>query len=531
MIAGILPMNTLIISFLREPLQDPYSILYLLDQLYRGFFPETIVIITVLLLSVLSFSLKGRNKSVLFLITAEIGVLLALFSTVYTAIHDNNQLLFSGMYLSDALCLLFKTLILIGTGIVLAVSLPYFDQRYKFDAEYPILILSATLGAMIMAGSMDLVMMFVGIELLSISSYILASYIRTDKFCNEAGLKYLIIGSALSAIMLFGMSYLYGLTGQTNFGNIAAVIMENTNQLVFTVISLTILAGLGFKMALVPFHSWAPDVYQGAPTPFTAYLSVVSKAAGFVLALRMFTFIFMDVESFKLVLIIIAALSMLVGNILALIQSDIKRLLAYSSIAHAGYITIGLIVSSAFSFSSLIYYMIMYLFTQLGAWTCVLLFSNEANSNNIKDYSGLISKKPLLTVSFSMFLLSLAGIPITAGFFAKMYLFQAAILAGQQYLPLVLFALINSVIAMYYYLRIIKIMTIDKPSSTVENLGIDSSKMFLSSGSTTFIMGVCFSAVLIIGVAAAPVIDISKFTIEQLVNTRMNITGNVIIYK
>ena len=505
--------------------KDPYSTTanFKTDILY-GFMPETVVIVTILLLCCFCLINQKYRKPVV-IYTSYIGLIISLFFVVFSfSTLSSNPLIFKETYSSDALCIIFRFIILISTIIVLALTNNYMEKTYRFESEFYVLLLTATLGAMLMSGANDLIIAFVGMETLGISSYLLTGYIRTDERNNEAALKYLIIGSAATAILLFGMSYLYGLTGSTAFHEIANKLSPAHMNITLFVLIIMLIAGIGYKMAIAPFHVWAPDVYQGAPTPYTAFLSVASKAAGFVLMIRVLFIIFGDISLWQVIFAILAILSMFLGNLTAIVQKDIKRLLAYSSIAHAGYISIGLIVATNANIenglSSMLYYLIVYMFMQLGAWCAVILFYNLTGSDKIEDYAGLAYKRPLLAGSFTLCLLSLAGIPITAGFFAKFYIFQAAILGGSQYLWLIIIALINSAISMYYYMYVIKTMLVKEQSECVKSLD---NHLTPDSKALSFALGFTVSAVIIMGIFASPLIQLSNYSIQQLKNYKANI--------
>ncbi|MEL7475478.1 MAG: NAD(P)H-quinone oxidoreductase subunit N, partial [Cyanobacteria bacterium J06555_12] len=327
--------------------------------------------------------------------------------------------------------------------------------------EFYILLLTSTLGGMFLAGSTDLIMVFVALETLSISSYLMAGYTKRDPRSNEAALKYLLIGASSTAIFLYGMSLLYGLAGgETNMEAIAPHLADaglaGTLALVFCI------SGISFKLAAVPFHQWTPDVYEGSPTPVVAFLSVGSKTAGFALALRFLTTVFPTLaDEWRAVFTILAILTMILGNVVALAQNSMKRLLAYSSIAQAGFVLIGLVVGTEAGYSSTLFYLLVYLFMNLGAFLCVTLFSLKTGTDDITEYSGLYQKDPFLTLCLSICLLSLGGIPPMAGFFGKIYLFWAGWQAGAY--GLVLVGLFTSVVSIYYYVRVIKMMVVKEP--------------------------------------------------------------------
>lgn len=530
MIGSNLMNGLLMLQASSMSINDPYSqVINFQNDILTGFLPESIVILTILILCCLCFvQPKYRKPAVVY--TSSIGLVIATFFLIQSFLSSNMPIIFAGMFCSDTLSIIFRFIMLITTLLVISFTSSYLEKDYRFEPEFYILLLTSTLGAMLMSGANDLIMVFVAMETLGISSYLLTGYIRTCKLNNEAAVKYLIIGSAATATLLFGMSYLYGITGSTLFNDIAVKVANTQFNITMFILLIFIIAGVGYKMAIAPFHVWSPDVYQGAPTPYAAFLSVASKAAGFVLMIRMMTLIFVDVATWQIIFAILAILSMFIGNLTALVQKDIKRMLAYSSIAHAGYIVIGLVVATEYSISSMIYYLIIYMFMQLGAWCSVVLFYNHTGSNKIDDYAGLAFKRPILAGSFIICLLSLAGIPITAGFFAKFYLFQAAILGGDKYLWLIIIALINSAISMYYYMYVIKTMMVKEQSKLVQKL--DSEKYVLfpqQSKAISFALGFTVSAVIIMGVFASPLIDLSSYSIQQLINYKTQMV-NVSIF-
>lgn len=510
---------------------DPYSkVVNFKADIIAGFLPETVIILTILALCFISL-IKPAYRKAATIYTATVGLAIATFLLVYSFLYaTNTPVIFAGMFCSDPLSLMFRFIMLVSTLIVIAISFEYLEKDYRFECEFYILLLTATLGTMLMSGANDLIMTFVAMETLGISSYLLTGYIRTDNANNEAALKYLIIGSAATAILLFGMSYLYGMTGSTLFNEIALQITNAKLNFTLFILLVMIIAGIGYKMAIAPFHVWSPDVYQGAPTPYTAFLSVASKAAGVVLMIRIMSLVFVNVPIWPLLFAILAILSMFIGNLTALTQKNIKRMLAYSSIAHVGYIAIGLVVATEYSLSSMLYYMLIYMFMQLGTWCAVILFYNETGSNKIEDYAGLAYKRPLLTGCMIVCLLSLAGIPITAGFFAKFYIFQAAILEGPEFLWLIIIALVNSVISLYYYMNVVKVMMVKEQSKAVQNIDSETYKIVPQSKAISFALGFTVSAVLLMGIFASPLIDMSNYSIQQLLNYKANMINLNSIY-
>jgi NAD(P)H-quinone oxidoreductase subunit 2 len=327
---------------------------------------------------------------------------------------------------------------------------------------------------MLLSGANELVTIFVSLETLSISSYLMTGYMKRDPRSNEAALKYLLIGASSSAVFLYGISLLYGLSGgETTLPEIATGIASSSGNLSLgLIVSLVfVIAGIAFKISAVPFHQWTPDVYEGSPTPVVAFLSVGSKAAGFALAIRLLVTAFPQVmEEWHFVFTALAVLSMVLGNIVALAQTSMKRMLAYSSIAQAGFVMIGMVIGTETGYASMVFYLFVYLFMNLGAFTCVILFALRTGTDRISDYAGLYQKDPFLTLALSICLLSLGGIPPLAGFFGKIYIFWAGWKAGAY--GLVLLALVTSVVSIYYYLRVVKMMVVKEPqemSDVVKN--------------------------------------------------------------
>ncbi|MCL6436035.1 MAG: NAD(P)H-quinone oxidoreductase subunit N [Leptolyngbyaceae cyanobacterium HOT.MB2.61] len=426
--------------------------------------PELIVTAT-LLLVVVGDLIVGRAASSKWTPYVSIAGLLAAVGSLYFLWDKPNPISFLGSFNGDNLSIVFRGIIALSAAVTILMSIRYVEQSATSLAEYLTILLTATLGGMFLSGADELVMIFVSLETLSISSYLLTGYTKRDPRSNEAALKYLLIGASSSAIFLYGLSLLYGLSGgQTNLNDIASSITTaGLGQSIAVVIALVFaIAGIAFKIAAVPFHQWTPDVYEGSPTPVVAFLSVGSKAAGFALATRLLVTAFPYLtEQWHFVLTALAILSMILGNVVALAQTSMKRLLAYSSIGQAGFVMIGLVIGTDAGYSSMIFYLLVYLFMNLGAFTGVILFSLRTGTDQISEYSGLYQKDPLLTLGLSICLLSLGGIPPLAGFFGKLYLFWAGWQAGAY--GLVLLGLITSVISIYYYIRVVKMMVVKEP--------------------------------------------------------------------
>ena len=385
-------------------------------------------------------------------------------SLVLLAIQWNAPLqpAFLGSFLADNLSIAFRGVVASSTLLSLLISWRYVERSGTPVGEYASILLAATLGAMVLCGSTDLVTIFISLETLSVASYLLAGYMKRDARSSEAALKYLLVGSAAAAVFLYGASLLYGLTGGSTSLEAVAQALTTSTTPVAALALVFVLATVAFKIAAVPFHQWTPDVYEGSPTPVVAFLSVGSKAAGFALALRILVGCFEGFqEQWKLLFTVLAILSMVLGNIVALAQTSMKRMLAYSSIGQAGFVMIGLVCGTEDGFAAMVLYMAAYLFMNLGAFACIILFSLRTGSDRISDYAGLYQKDPLITLGLSLCLLSLGGIPPMLGFFAKIYLFFAG-WADHQYL-LVVVGLVTSVVSIYYYISVIKMMVVKEP--------------------------------------------------------------------
>jgi NADH-quinone oxidoreductase subunit N len=415
------------------------------------------------------------------------------------------QSIWNGLLAVDNYALFFKLLFLGLAALVILASTDYVAKFSRFRGEYYALILMATLGMMLMAAATDLISIFVALELAAIPFYILVGFLR-DKKSTEASLKYVLLGGIASAVLLYGMALTFGFTGHTQLSEIAGAIQGmSASNLVANpglILGMVLLvAGFGFKIAAVPFQMWAPDVYEGAPTPVTMYLSVGSKAAGFAVILRVFYSALGLPDALSLdwgmVFAVLAAGGMILGNIVAIQQTNIKRMLAYSSIAHSGYIMIGLAavgLSPAVALqtqSSLMFYVAAFAITDLAAFTAVIAISSKLNSDRIADYSGVSKRSPLLASALTISLISLIGLPPTAGFIAKFYIFTGAVSSGLLWLVIV--AVITSVISAYYYLRVVKVMWLGEPAT-------DESRV-PTSGALKLALAASSLGVLVLGVA------------------------------
>ncbi len=388
------------------------------------------------------------------------------------ALFENGALLWGGMVNYDPLSQIFKVMLLLAGAVTCLMAAG--DKGVGDKGEFYLIVIVATLGGLMMSSASDLILVFVALETLSIPLYMLASFRRGDQRSAEGGMKYFLYGAFASAIMLFGFSLLYGFTGTTNLGGIADALSAGLGDSVVAVMAalVMVVVGFGFKISAVPFHFWTPDVYEGAPTPVTAFVSVSSKAASFALLLRFLTAVFpvdlviggIIIQDFWVnLLVVISIVTMTLGNVVALRQSNIKRLLAYSSIAQAGYTLIGVVAlqgaDDSLAVASVSFYMFMYIFTNLLVFGGVILFIAATDTEEISDLAGLNRRSPWLALFITIGLLSLGGIPPAAGFFGKFFLFQAAVNANL--VGLALIAVTNAIIALYYYLVVIKVMYVD----------------------------------------------------------------------
>lgn len=389
--------------------------------------------------------------------------LVGIVITVVLVLTSGQGQVFGEMFSADPYSLCFAIIFLGSAFLAISASVDFARERIVHQGEYYALILLSTVGMMFLAASRELLSMYVSLELTTISLFILAAFLKTELKSSEAGLKYVILGAASSAILLYGISLLYGITGSTVLDSIQGELSGSLFPGPLLVISLVfIIAGFSFKLAAVPFHMWAPDVYEGAPTPITAYLSVASKGAGLAAMVRVFFGSLLPVTSEWIPLFMaLATMAMILGNVVAIRQSNIKRMLAYSSIAQVGYILVALSAASELSTTSMILYLLVYMFANIGAFAVVIAFYNSSGSDDIHEYAGLSRRSPFLALSLVIFFLSLVGIPPLAGFVGKYMLFLAAIQKG--YYWLVGVAVLTSVVSLFYYMNVVKQMYFREP--------------------------------------------------------------------
>jgi NADH-quinone oxidoreductase subunit N len=421
---------------------------------------------------------------------------------------ESHPTLFNNMLAVDNFALFFKLLFLGIAFLVILASSDYVSKFERFQGEYYALILLSTLGMMLMAAATDLIALYVALELTSITLYVLVGFLK-NRQSTESALKYLLLGAVASAVLLYGMAFIFGITGQTQLAAIVTTLsslgysgLTANPALMMGIVML--IAGFGFKIAAVPFQMWVPDVYEGAPTTITAYLSVGSKAAGFAIILRVFLSAFHANVSlgheWGMIFAVLAVISMIVGNVTAIPQTNIKRMLGYSSIAQAGYLMVGLAAAGIFNIASssstgaaaqsgILFFLSSYALTNLGAFIAIIAISNKIGSDLIADFAGMGKRSPLLALALTLCLISLIGIPPAAGFMAKFYIFGQAVQNGL--LWLVIIAVINSVISAYYYLRVVKVMWFSEAASA---------EKVPSSAAPSTALVICCLGVLLLGI-------------------------------
>jgi NADH-quinone oxidoreductase subunit N len=426
--------------------------------------PEIVLTVGALLLLVADVSLP-RGSRVLTWVT--MGVLLATALSLVPFRNTDIEVA-NGLLAVDQFGLFFKVVFLGAAAMTVLMSERYLQVEGVSFGEYYFLILCSTLGMMVMAGSIDLISAFVGLETMAVSFYILAGFIKPNQRSNEAAVKYFLLGAFSLGILLYGMSIMYGLSGTTNLRTMATLFVGHERDPLLVLAVILVVAGMAFKIAAVPFHGWAPDVYEGAPTPVTAFLSVGSKAAAFAMLLRIFLEGLPSLDAdWRLLFQALAIVTMTVGNIAALTQTNLKRMLAYSSIAHAGYLLIGVVVGTPRGVTAMLVYLLTYSFMQLGAFAVIIMLRRkDVVGDELKDLSGLSFRQPFAAFAMLLFMLSLGGIPPTAGFMGKLWLFGAAIDAG--YVWLAVIGVLNSAISLYYYLRVVVFMYLKKETTGSE---------------------------------------------------------------
>ncbi len=511
-----------------------------LDSL-RYFWPETLLILGAMALFIADLVFKKPEKRVAALTTLTLLVLLASAAATWTLGGAAGKSLFNGLMVHDSLALYFKWFFLGATALAVWIAAPSKEIAPERMGEYFALLLAMCLGLNLMASSTDLLMVYLSLELVSLVSYVLTGYRRADRRAAEASLKYVIYGGVASGVMVFGISYIYGLLGTTDLtvlaknltqfdpASSAQVLSRVGGQLALIVAVVFVLAGIGYKVASVPWHMWCPDVYEGAPTPFTAFLSVAPKAAGFAVALRFFFGAMASVISdrpeqaariaagvpWPAILAVVAAATMTLGNFSALNQTNLKRLLAYSSIAHAGYIMMGLASGTNIGNQSVLIYLTVYLFMNLGAFLVVVAVARGAGTESIFDYRGLGKRAPFAAIALAIFLFSLTGLPPLAGFVGKFYLFAAVVVKARSaygidatgWWCLALIGVLNSAVSLYYYARVVRAMFLEK--------AVDETKVEIPLSYSGLLVGLV-AAVLVFGVWWAPIADAAQNAVRVM---------------
>ena len=430
--------------------------------------------------------------------------ILSLLIAVALVINQPYQSIYLNSYVIDEFSSLFKIMIFIGSIVTLVMFVSSREDLHINLYEFPILILFSTLGMMVMVSANDLLAMFIGLELQSLSLYVLAALNRNSLLSSEAGIKYFILGALSSGLLLFGISYIYGFSGNTNFNLIA--VNYNSESLGLLIGIVFVLAGLAFKVSAVPFHMWTPDVYQGAPTPITAFFALAPKIAAMGLLVRFlfnsFGELYLDWQQ---IIFFISIASMMLAAFAAIAQTNIKRLMAYSSIGHIGYALIGVACVSSEGLRSLLIYLMIYLVMNVSVFTVILsLKRNDAYFENISDLSGMYKNHPFTTILVALMMFSLAGIPPLAGFFGKFYIFVAALESNMVFLAVI--GIIASVISAFYYLRIVKIMYFDEPKEEFDGLNIRSLQVLFYPSSFLVILFFIYPA---------PIIQLSEYAIKS----------------
>ena len=420
--------------------------------------PEIFISLSIMFLLILGVFKKDSSK--LIFNTSQLILLITAVITINETFSVNRVTLFKDSVVIDQMSSLMKIITLLGAFLVLTISTNYLKTFKLFKIEYPVLVLCSVLGMMVMISSNDLIVFYMGLELQSLALYVLATFNRDQLQSSEAGLKYFVLSALSSGLLLYGCSLIYGFSGSTNFDIISNQL--NSNEYVLTFGIVFIIVGLAFKISAVPFHMWAPDVYQGSPTSVTLFFTMVPKIAALTVFIRFLYVPFLNlIDQWQMIIVFLSIASMLFGAIAAIGQTNIKRLIAYSSIGHIGYTLAGLATGTNEGIQSSIVYISIYIIMNLALFSCLLMLKrNNKYYEDIEDLSGLSKNHPLLSLSLLVILFSLAGIPPLAGFFAKFYIFKAVIEQSMYFLAVV--GLLSTVVAAFYYLRIIKIIYFDK---------------------------------------------------------------------
>jgi NADH-quinone oxidoreductase subunit N len=461
--------------------------------------PEISLLVLAGLILLVDAIWRDSGKKGLGWLTAAGMALILTLTFVFSRPDASQSLIFGGMLRHDWPAFTFKVLVLFTAAVTSLLSIGMKQLRGR--GEYYALLVITVLGMNLMASASDLIMLYLAVETTSIPLYVLAGFLKRDDKSTESGLKYFLFGAMASTVMLYGFSLIYGFSGETNLYALAAGIQSQAlSPWLIGGAALLVIVGFAFKISAVPFHFWAPDVYEGAPTAITAYISTASKAAGFAVLLRVMLAVFPDIQDYwTAILSAMAVVTMTLGNLLALAQTNIKRLLAYSSIAHAGYILVGVVAISPppLGVASVLLYLIAYVLTNLAAFAVVILFARSAGSEEIADYAGLSRRSPGLALGLLVAFLSLAGMPPFAGFVAKVYVFAAAVQSGLIWLAFV--GVINAIVGLYYYMTVLKVVYLYRSE--------DEDKRIAIPGSHALALVGCVIAILVVGALSGPWLD------------------------
>ncbi len=468
--------------------------------------PEIIITATGLLVLVLDFAVRSRDRGWLGGLSV-LGVVIALAAVIRQAATGPSRILaFSGLHVVDYYASFFKVVFLVSTIIVLLLAGRHLRDQGVELGEFYALLLFATLGTMLMASAADLLSLFVGLETMAVCTYALCGFLKRDQRCNEGALKYLLMGAFSTGVILYGMVLLYGFAGSTSLEGIARAVGMGTFRDPALLMAMVLLAaGFGFKIAAVPFHMYLPDMYEGAPTPVVAFMAGAAELAGLAVLVRVFLLAMPAMQvDWGLLFWVLAVLTMTIGNLVAIAQANIKRMLAYSTIAHMGYLLIGPVVGSPRAVEAVLFYSLAYALMTIGAFGMVVLLARgTVRGDQIDDFTGLAQKSPVAAAIMLLFLLSLTGIPPTAGFVGKLYLFGAAVEAGGSgNIWLVIIAVINSAISLFYYMRVVTVMYMrELPPQGIA-----------MSGSPALYLALLLAAVgtLLLGIFPGPILDFAR---------------------
>jgi len=487
---------------------NPALVLPVVDL--RPLLPMLVLAATAAIVIVLDLLPPRERKDHLGFVSA-LGVVLTLVMTYWMtfAIGGGELRGFRGMVVLDPFALFFNIVIGYATGLVILLSMDYIRREGQEAGEFYILVLLSALGMMLMASAGDLIIVFLGLETMSIALYVLTGFFRHRLEAGEASMKYFLMGAFASAFFLYGIALIFGATGSTNLDRIANAVAAGAERDPMLAIGFgLLLVGFGFKISAVPFHMWAPDAYEGAPTSITAFIATGSKAAAFASLLRVLLTALRGAPlDWPMLMWGMAAITMSVGNVVALAQQNLKRMLAYSSIAHVGYMLVGVVAGGSLGNGAVLFYLLVYTFTTAGAFGAILLLErNGREAVQLADYGGLATRHPVLAVALSVFLLSLIGIPPTAGFVGKFYLFGAAVKSG--YVWLAVIGVLNSAVAAYYYLRLIVFMYMREPEGAPT--------VMAPSFSGALALVVALWGVVQLGVAPGPLFDLAQAAVIPL---------------